>query len=62
MKSGQLQRELRKKRPFESPEQEAVLNLLRTNDQFRSLLSAVNALDKLTSGGENIRSALPANN
>src|SRR5512142_309165 len=30
-----LQRELKKKRPFESPEQEAILNILRTNDQFQ---------------------------
>ena len=29
-----LQRELKKKRPFESLEQEAILNVLRTNDQF----------------------------
>jgi MarR family transcriptional regulator, 2-MHQ and catechol-resistance regulon repressor len=32
-----LQRELKKKRPFESPEQEAILNILRTNDQFQVL-------------------------
>lgn len=30
-----LQRELKKKRPFESPQQEAILNLLRTNDQYQ---------------------------
>ena len=30
-----LQRELKKKRPFESPEQEAILNILRTNDQYQ---------------------------
>jgi DNA-binding MarR family transcriptional regulator len=36
MNSSQLQRELKKKRPFESPEQEAMLNLLRTNDQFQN--------------------------
>jgi DNA-binding MarR family transcriptional regulator len=30
-----LQRELKKKRPFESLEQEAVLNVLRTNDQYQ---------------------------
>ena len=29
-----LQDELKKKLPFESPEQEAMLNLLRTNDTF----------------------------
>lgn len=36
MPGGQLQQELKKKRPFESPEQEAVLNILRTNDQFQN--------------------------
>lgn len=30
-----LQRELKKKRPFESPEQEAALNVVRTNDQLQ---------------------------
>ena len=30
-----LQRELKKKRPFDSVEQEAILNILRTNDQFQ---------------------------
>jgi len=30
-----LQRELKKKRPFDSLEQEAILNVLRTNDQFQ---------------------------
>jgi DNA-binding MarR family transcriptional regulator len=30
-----LQRELKKRRPFESLEQEAVLNVLRTNDQYQ---------------------------
>jgi DNA-binding MarR family transcriptional regulator len=30
-----LQRELKKKQPFESLEQEAILNVLRTNDQFQ---------------------------
>ena len=31
-----LQRELKKKRPFDSPEQEAVINLLRTSDRFQN--------------------------
>ncbi|MGO8750683.1 MAG: hypothetical protein ACLQNE_32435 [Thermoguttaceae bacterium] len=30
-----LDRELKKKRPCESPQQEAILNVLRTNDQFQ---------------------------
>ncbi len=30
-----LQRELKKKRPFELPQQEAILNILRTGDQYQ---------------------------
>ncbi len=30
-----LDRELKKKRPFDSPQQEAILNVLRTNDQYQ---------------------------
>jgi MarR family transcriptional regulator, 2-MHQ and catechol-resistance regulon repressor len=33
--TASLQREIKKKRPFEMPEQEAVLNLLRTADQLQ---------------------------
>jgi len=33
---NQLQRELKKKRPFESPEEEANLNIVRTNDRFQN--------------------------
>jgi MarR family transcriptional regulator, 2-MHQ and catechol-resistance regulon repressor len=33
--AGKLQQELGKKRPFDSPEEEAVLNLLRTNDRMQ---------------------------
>lgn len=33
---SRLQAELKKRRPFESPHQEAVLNVLRTNDQFQN--------------------------
>lgn len=36
-KSG-LQHELKKKRPFDSPEQEAALQILRTNDQLQNRL------------------------
>ena len=36
MTNGQLQRELKKRHPFESPEIEAILNLMRTNDQFEN--------------------------
>jgi DNA-binding MarR family transcriptional regulator len=34
MATGRLQKELGKRRPFKTPEEEAILNLLRTNDQF----------------------------
>ena len=33
--ASRLQQELKKKRPFDSPEQEAMLNLVRTSDQFQ---------------------------
>ena len=36
MASSRLQRELKKKAAFESLEQEAMLNILRTNDQFQN--------------------------
>lgn len=36
MSSSQLQRELKKRQPFESPEVEAILNILRTGDQFQN--------------------------
>jgi len=36
MTSGKLQRELKKRQPFESPEVEAILNILRTGDQFQN--------------------------
>lgn len=36
MSKSQLQTELRKRNPFESPEQEAMLNLLRSSDQFQN--------------------------
>ncbi len=34
--TNRLQAELKKRRPFDSPHQEAVLNVLRTNDQFQN--------------------------
>ncbi|MCA9000078.1 MAG: MarR family transcriptional regulator [Planctomycetaceae bacterium] len=36
MAGNRLQHELKKKRPFDSSEQEAILNILRTNDQFQN--------------------------
>src|SRR5271167_806114 len=35
MANGRLRLELKKKRPFESPEEEALLNLWRTHDRFQ---------------------------
>jgi MarR family transcriptional regulator, 2-MHQ and catechol-resistance regulon repressor len=35
MAEGRLQRELKKKRPFDSAEEEALLNLWRTHDRFQ---------------------------
>src|SRR5262249_49333389 len=35
MTTPKLQHELKKKRPFESPEQEAALSVVRTSDQFQ---------------------------
>jgi DNA-binding MarR family transcriptional regulator len=34
MSGGRLQKELKKRRPFDSPEQEAMLNIARTADRF----------------------------
>ncbi len=34
MATSRLQKEIKKKRPFKTPGEEAILNLLRTNDQF----------------------------
>jgi DNA-binding MarR family transcriptional regulator len=39
MTAPKLQHELKKKRPFESPEQEAALSVLRTSDQFEIRLA-----------------------
>lgn len=36
MTKGQLQKDLKKKQPFASPEQEALLNMMRTNDQMQN--------------------------
>ena len=54
MGSGQLQRELKKKRPFESLEQEALLNLLRTNDQFQNQIGRLFREYGLTSSQYNV--------
>ena len=38
MAKSLMQRELKKRRPFDSPEQEASINILRTNDQLQNRL------------------------
>jgi DNA-binding MarR family transcriptional regulator len=54
MSRSRLQQELRKKRPFEAPEQEAVLNILRTNDQFQNRFGRLFREFGLTSSQYNV--------
>ena len=54
MSPSQLQRELKKKHPFESDEQEAVINILRTGDQFQNRLGRLFREYGLTSSQYNI--------
>src|SRR5690242_6172130 len=49
-----LQTELKKKRPFESPEQEAALNVARTNDQLQIRFARLFREYGLTSAQYNI--------
>ena len=49
-----LQRELKKKRPFESPEQETILNVLRTNDQYQLRFGRLFRAYRLTPSQYNI--------
>lgn len=54
MATSRLQREIKKKQPFESPEQEAMLNILRTNDQFQNRFGRLFREYELTSSQYNI--------
>jgi MarR family 2-MHQ and catechol resistance regulon transcriptional repressor len=54
MPASQLQRELKKRRAFESPEQEAVLNILRTSDQLDNRLGRLFREFGLTSSQYNV--------
>lgn len=54
MVSGRLQQELKKKGPFDSPEQEAILNLLRTSDQFQNRFGRLFREYGLTSSQYNV--------
>ncbi|WP_231741020.1 MarR family winged helix-turn-helix transcriptional regulator [Thalassoglobus neptunius] len=52
--SGKLQSELKKRNPFDLPEQEAMLNLLRTNDQFENRFGRLFRKFGLTSSQYNV--------
>jgi DNA-binding MarR family transcriptional regulator len=54
VKSTLLQRELKKQRPFDSLEQEATLNILRTNDQLQNRLGRFFREYGLTSSQYNV--------
>jgi DNA-binding MarR family transcriptional regulator len=54
MSKSSLQHELKKKGPFESLEQEAMLNVLRTNDQFQNRFGRLFREFGLTSAQYNI--------
>jgi len=54
MPASQLQRELKKRRAFDSPEQEAVLNILRTSDQLDNRLGRLFREFGLTSSQYNV--------
>ena len=54
MMGSRLQSELKKKKPFESLEQEAMLNLLRTSDQFQNRCGRLFRRYGLTSSQYNI--------
>jgi len=54
MSVSKLQQELKKKRPFEVLEEEASLNLLRTNDQIQIRLSRLFREHELTSSQYNV--------
>jgi DNA-binding MarR family transcriptional regulator len=54
MTGSQLQRELKKRKPFESPEIEAILNLMRTGDQFANRFGRLFRQYGLTSSQYNV--------
>ena len=60
MAKSQLQCELKKKRPFDSPEQEAGINILRTNDQLQNRLGRFFRGYGLTSSQYNVLRILRA--
>ena len=54
MATSRLQKELGKKRPFKTPKEEAILNLLRTNDQFSNRFGRLFREYGLTSSQYNV--------
>jgi DNA-binding MarR family transcriptional regulator len=54
MKPTTLQQELKKKQPFDFPEQEAILNIVRTSDQFQNRFGRLFREHGLTSSQYNI--------
>ena|SRR5579885_3216538 len=54
MAAPKLQQELKKKRPFESPEQEAALSLVRTSDQLQIRFARLFREHGLTSSQYNV--------
>lgn len=54
MSRGQLQRELKKREPFESPEIEPIINILRTSDQIQNRFGRLFREYGLTSSQYNV--------
>jgi DNA-binding MarR family transcriptional regulator len=54
MRPSRLQQELKKRQPFDVPEQEAILNILRTNDQFQNRFGRLFRQFGLTSSQYNV--------
>ena len=54
MAASKLQSELKKKRPFDLPEQEAVVNILRTNDRLQNRFGKLFRQYDLTSSQYNV--------
>ena len=54
MTNSQLQREIKKRRPFESPEEEVLLNILRTSDQLQNRFGRMFRQYELTSSQYNV--------
>jgi MarR family transcriptional regulator, 2-MHQ and catechol-resistance regulon repressor len=54
MTKSRLQEEIKKKRSFESPEHEAILNMVRTNDRFQNRLGRLFREYELTASQYNV--------